>query len=197
MPAPIRLRLRRGEKRALWRLRMSATSPRVWARATALLMLSMGESVAKVAAALSVCVNTITNWKHRWLKCRYFRMADRPRVGRPPDANARYRRMLREAVECGPRAFGYLFTVWSAARLAAHMRTRTRVALSEKQVRVWLRRLGFAYRSPKHTLRSRQNRRAVHTAKLRLKALKKGLSGLLHDSSSGSRMKETFISILI
>jgi transposase len=123
-------------------------------------------------------------------------MADGPRMGRPPNARGRYLKVLKEAVERGPHAYGYLFTVWSAARLAAHMKAKTRIGLSDKQLRVWLQRLGFVYRSPKHTLRSRQNRRHVHAAKLRLEALKKGLSRLLGDSSSGSRMKQTSICIL-
>lgn len=197
MPAPIAIPLTAAERRALWRIRLNARSPRLWARATALIMLSMGELGSHVADVLSVSINTITNWKRRWLQGGCFRLEDAPHTGRPTKATKRYLELLKEAVERGPRAYSYLFTVWSTARLAAHMGRKTHISLSSKRIRVWLKRLGFVFRRPKHTLRSRQNRRKFHAAKARLKALKKGLSASLRATNCGSKTKGTSIFILI
>lgn len=197
MPRPIPLRLSAGQKRKLWNLRLSTQSKRVYARTSGLLMLSSGESATRVAACLGVCVDTVTNWKHRWMGSGYFQIADRPRSGRPPRATAAYRKRLEEAVARGPRAYRYLFTVWSAGRLAAHLQHKTGIALGEKQVRHWLSKIGFAFRRPKHTLRGRQNPREVRAAKKRLDALKKGLSSQIQNSSFSSKTKETSIYILI
>jgi transposase len=197
MPSAIPLRLSAGEKRKLWNLRLSTKSKRVWARTTGLLMLGSGETATKVATCLGVCVDTVTNWKHRWRQSGFFQIADRPKSGRPPRATPVYRKRLEEAVTRGPRAYRYQFTVWSAGRLAAHLYHKTGISLGEKQVRYWLAKLGFAFRRPKHTLRGRQNRGEVRVAKKRLDALKRGLSSLAQSSSSSSKTKETSIYILI
>lgn len=197
MPAPIQITLSRQDKQRLWRLRLGAQSQRVWRRTSALLMLGGGEPVCKVAKYLGTSIGTVTNWKRRWKTGRCFQLADRARSGRPPAANDRYRKLMGEALERGPQRYGYLFTVWSAGRLAAHLKRITKVSLSGKQVRFWLKRLGFVFRRPKHTLRSRQNPRAVQAAKVRLKALKKGLSPFLPNTNFGSRTKQTSIFILI
>lgn len=197
MAQPIALRLSTEEKRRLWNLRLSTQSKRVWLRVTGLLMLAGGESARRVAKHLGVCSDTVTNWKHRWHQGRFFQLGDLPRTGRPARATARYRRALEQAVERGPRSYGYLFTVWSAGRLAAHLKRRTGIDLGRKQVRHWLRKLGFVFRRPKHTLKSRRNPRAVRAAKTRLEALKKGLSTLTPTTSSGTKTRETSIYILI
>ena len=197
MPAPIQITLSKQDKQRLWHLRLGAQSQRVWRRTSALLMLGGGEPVSKVARYFGASIGTVTNWKRRWTTGRFFQLADRSRSGRPPAANDRYRKLLVEAIERGPQRYGYLFTVWSAGRLAAHLKRISKVSLSGKQVRFWLNRLGYVFRRPKHTLRSRQNPRAVQAAKVRLKALKKGLSSLLPSSNFGSKMKQTSIFILI
>jgi hypothetical protein len=90
-------------------------------------------------------------------------------------------------------AFGYGFTVWSIARLAAHLAKCTGIRIC----RDWLRRLvhqnGYRCKRPKHTLR---RKRALHgsradylRAQKRLKTLKKGLSCLRPAMSSGTSMK--------
>lgn len=138
-------------------------------------MLDTEESVSTVARVLSVSINTITHWKHRWLDHRYFRLTDAPHSGRPPKVTRRYQELLKAAVRRGPQAYRYGFTVWSSRRLAAHLEQKTGTRLCAKSVRHWLNRLDFVYRRPKHTLKSRQNRQEVQAAERRLATLKKGL----------------------
>jgi transposase len=177
------------QKHRLVKLRQEAASPRVWGRITAILLLAKGTLDSNVCNALSISRNTLTNWKHRWLQGRYFRLADSARTGRPPKATRRYLRLLRQAVERGPRAYGYIFSVWSAARLAEHLRRRTSIRLGAKRIRELLKKLGFVYRRPKHTLKGRQNRQEVQAAKKHLDALKKGPWPRDPDTNSGLRTR--------
>lgn len=196
MPAAIRLRVTAAQKRFLQRTQATARSRRAWRRATGLLMLSQEQSCLDVARALSTCLNTVSNWKRRWMREGISSLEDKARSGRPPTVTPRYLRCLQDAVKRGPSVFGYLFTVWSSARLAAHLKRKTGLPLGPKQLRKHLKRLGFVYRRPKHTLKSRQNAREVRAAEKHLHALKKGLFTRVPDTNSGSRTKPTSIFIL-
>lgn len=193
MPAPVSIRVSASQKRCLRRILASTESRRTWSRATGLLMLSQGHSCLDVAKVLGICEDTVTNWKRRWIREGAASLQDKPRSGRPLTVTPRYLRLLAQAVERGPHAYGYLFSVWSAARLGAHLKLKTGIPLHANQLRKHLANLGFVYRRPKHTLKGRQNPREVRAAKKHLHALKKGLSVGVLDSSSGSKMKPTSI----
>ncbi len=193
MPAPVSIRVTGSQKRCLRRILASVESRRVWSRATGLLMLAQGQSCLDVAKVLGICEDTVTNWKRRWIREGTASLEDKPRSGRPLTVTPRYLRLLSQAVERGPHAYGYLFSVWSAARLAAHMNLKTGIPLRSNQLRKHLRNLGFVYRRPKHSLKGRQNPREVRAAEKHLHALKKGLSAETPGSSSGSRTKPTSI----
>lgn len=193
MPAPVSIRVTPSQKRCLRRILASTKSRRTWSRATGLLMLSQAQSCLDVAKVLGICEDTVTNWKRRWIREGAASLQDKPRSGRPLTVTPRYLRLLAEAVERGPHAYGYLFSVWSAARLGAHLKLKTGIPLHANQLRKHLANLGFVYRRPKHTLKGRQNPREVRAAQKHIHALKKGLSVGVLDSSSGSKMKPTSI----
>lgn len=193
MPAPVRIKVTASQKRRLRCILASTETRRVWSRATALLMLGQNQSCLDVARVLGVCEDTVTNWKRRWIREGLSSLEDKHRSGRPPTVSARYLRLLSEAVERGPHAYRYLFSVWSAGRLAAHLKAKTGISLRPNQLRKHLKDLGFVYRRPKHSLKGRQDPVAVRAAERHLHALKKGLSGPVLDSSSGSKTKPTSI----
>jgi len=156
-------------------------------------MLAQGKSCQEVAKTLGICVDTITDWKRRWARDGLKSLEDKPRTGRPPTVTRKYLRLLEEAVERGPQVYGYLFSVWSSGRLAAHLERKTDIPLRGRRLRTYLRKLGFVYRRPKHTLKGRQNPQEVRAAEKHLHALKKGLFAQEPDTSSGSRMRPTSI----
>lgn len=197
MPAGVPIKISTAQRQCLRRVQAKAESRRTWSRATGLLMLAHGQSCQDVARSLGVCLNTVTNWKRRWNQGGASQIKDKPGSGHPLTVTPKYLRWLEEAAERGPQAYGYLFTVWSSARLAAHLEKRTRIRIGPKQLRKHLKKLGFVYRRPKHTLKSRQNRREVRAAEKRLHALKKGLVHRAPDSNSGSRTRRTSTFILI
>ena len=172
MPKSINVQVTRAQERRLWQLRCSSSNRRIWARATAILMLAAGAPTAAIMKSLTISQNTLTNWKQRWNNSGIFGLGDGKRSGRPPKANAPYLVELKKAVAKNPTKFGYVFTVWSSARLAVHLRRKTGVQIGPKQVRHLLKKSGFVFGRPKHTLRSRQDPKEVRSVRRRLEALK-------------------------
>jgi transposase len=77
-------------------------------------------------------------------------------------------------VQTPPQQFGYGFSVWSVARLNAHLKKTTRMSFSDERVRRLLREEGFSFQRPKHTMKGKRDEAAYETAQRRLKRLKKG-----------------------
>ena len=72
-----------------------------------------------------------------------------------------------------PQSLGYGFSVWSLARLAAHLKRLTGVSLSDDQLGRVLRAEGFSYQRPKHTMKGKRDETAYERARRALKKLKK------------------------
>lgn len=139
-----------------------------------LLLSAAGESAKAIARITGLSFNSVTNIRRRWKKHRLRSLNDQLRSGRPPRVTAEYRRELRRALRRGPLAFGYVFTVWSVARLSSHLHRLTGIKLSPD----WLRRLvhahGFVIGRPKHTLRGKRDEREYQRTRQRLDRLKRG-----------------------
>src|SRR5687767_10731846 len=122
----LEVRLKPWERRMLNSLRDKPPSPRVGRRATCLLLSADGEPATAIARVTGMSVDAVTDVRRRWRSARMSRgrlrsLLDQRRTGRPPKVTAAYRRELRRALDRGPRPFGYLFTVWSVARLRTHL----------------------------------------------------------------------------
>ena len=187
MPTSIPVHLSVSDKAALQRQFRKARSSRVRDRIVGLLMLAAQVPLAKIAEGLSVTRATLVNWKHRWLERRHFGLADAPRSGRPPEADAAYVKELLRVVQRDPRDSGYAFTRWTAPRLAQYMGEQSDVWLTPQWISELLRMHGFAWRKTKRTIRNLQNRVATKRAQKALRRLKKGLSSREPITNSGSR----------
>src|SRR5687767_10151917 len=133
----LEVRLRPWERRRLRQLRDHAPSPRVAKRAMCLLRSAAGEQATIIARVTGLSLDAVSDIRRRWRKRGLRSLSDRPRRGRPPRASDRYGRELRRALRAGPLSCGYVFTVWSVARLASHLHKRTGIRFSTD----WLRRL--------------------------------------------------------
>ena len=182
----LEVRLKPWESRRLRQLRDHAPSARVVRRAMCLLLSAAGERAADIARVTGLSPDAVTDVRRRWRGRRLRSLADRPRSGRPPVVTAEYRRELRRALRKGPLACGYVFTVWSIARLAAYLRKRTGVAVG----RDWLRRLvlaeGLRVGRPKHTLKGKRDERAYRRTRRRLGRLKRGRRRRARTTSCGT-----------
>ena len=183
------------QRRQLERLRESSVSMRIGRRAMCLLLCAQGESVGEIVHLTGLSRKAITNIKSRWHKRGLRSLEDARRSGRPPRIDSGYCRELKRALARGPVSYGYVQTVWSIARLGAHLEKSTGVRFS----RDWLRRLvhqaGYSCGRPAHTLSGKRLRRDYQKAKKQLNRLKKGLFFLRRTTNCGSRMKASSICI--
>jgi transposase len=113
-------------------------------------------------------------------------LADSARPGRPTRVTAEYRRQLRRALRKGPLVCGYVFTVWSIARLGTYLRERTGIALGVHRLRQLAHAEGFVVGRPKHTLKGKRDEREYRRTRRRLEQLKKGRPKRTRPLSSGS-----------
>jgi transposase len=142
-------------------------------RAMGLQLLHQGMKHQAVADMLAVSVGSIYNWHARWREGGLDALANQPKSGAPRKADESYWQRVGEVVERDPREFGYIFTVWTAERLIAHMATETGIELSVSRFRVMMHAHGYVYRRPKHDLRSLQDPAARAAAETHLDVLKK------------------------
>lgn len=101
------------------------------------------------------------------------------RPGKPPGLTSRatpeYRAALRNALETSPHERGYGFSVWSLARLNAHLKELTHISFSEDQLGRIVHAEGFSFQRPKHTLKGKRDEAAYERAAAKRKTLKKAL----------------------
>ena len=183
---PLTVRLKPWEARRLKLLRDRAGSARGVRRAICLLMSAAGAAAADIARVTGLSANAVTGVRRRWRRRRLRSLVDRTRSGRPPRAYRAYRGELRRALRRGPRACGFVFTVWSVARLAAYLRRRTGVAIGPDRLRRVVRAEGCVVGRPKHTLANKRDPREYRRAARLLGRLKRGPRVRARPSSCGT-----------
>jgi len=93
--------------------------------------------------------------------------------GRVSQATAAYRAALRAAIETPPQDLGYGFSVWSLARLNAHLLKEMGIGFSDDQLGRIMKQEGFSFQRPKHTMKGNRDEAAFQKAGRKLRALKK------------------------
>jgi transposase len=139
-----------------------------------LLLSAAGERAADIARVTGLSAGAVTAIRDRWRRRRLRSVTDKPRSGRPPRVTAAYRRELRRALRKGPLACGYVFTIWSIARLGTYLRKRTGIRLSGDWLRRVVRAEGFVAARPAHTLKGKRDEAEYRRTRRRLEQLKKG-----------------------
>jgi len=163
------------------RLRFSAGDAKVFRNCLIILMsdVEVGRSRNSIAEELGCSPGTVDGVRKRYRDQGIAGLTPRKSTGRPPSVTPQYRAALRKAVETPPQQFGYGFSVWSAARLGAHLKKTTGLAFSDERVRKLLREEGFSVQRPKHTMKGKRDEAAYAAAQAKLKRLKKGRLGKL------------------
>ena len=197
MRTPLPVQVTPDQRRHLEEVRATTTDRRQWKRATVTLMSAAGTSATQLATMLGVTLQTISNWRRRWIERGPFGLKDAPRSGAPKKVTPRYLRLMEEAVQRGPQAYGYVFTTWSVKRLTAHLRRKTKIGMSPHHVRHLLHEAGFVCRRPRHTLKGKRDERQYRRAQKQLEALKRGRGARRLDSSCGTKTRPTSICIRI
>jgi transposase len=133
-------------------LRRRDLAPRQRERLEMVKAAALGQDVAAIARWSGRRPETVCRWLAVYREGGIAALADAPRQGRPPKADARYLAALETAVERAPRSLGLPFDVWTSARLSAYLHQQTGVRIAPGWLRVLLHRQRFACGRPKHTL---------------------------------------------
>lgn len=158
---------------ALDDLRFSTTDASVFRNATIILMTGVGRSKQSIAVDLGCCPATVDNVRQRYRERGIAGLKRRKPPGRKSQATPAYRAALRQLVMTPPQTLGYGFSVWSVARLEAHLRKETGIGFSEDQLRRLLHAEGFSFQRPKHTMKGKRDEAAFLRAQAELETLKK------------------------
>jgi transposase len=142
-------------------LRRRDLAPRVRERLEMVKAAALGQELEQIATWSGRSAGTVRRWLGRFRRGGSAALADAPRPGRPPKADAAYLAALETAVETPPPRLGLPFDVWTSARLSAYLAETTGVRLAPGWVRALLARRRFVSGRPKHTLTHLQDREEV------------------------------------
>jgi transposase len=94
-----------------------------------------GCSLASLAEWAGRSRQTVRFWLRRYRAAGVAGLADAPRSGRPPKADAAYLAAVEPVVQRSPRAVGLAVDVWTSHRLSAYLASTTGVRLSAGRLR--------------------------------------------------------------
>jgi transposase len=133
-------------------LRRRDLTPRMRERLEMVKAAALGQELDEIAHWSGRTPETVRHWLARFRVGGLAALADAPRRGRPPKADAAYLAALATAVATAPRALGLPFDVWTSRRLSAYLTETTGTRIAPGWLRVLLHRERFACGRPKHTL---------------------------------------------
>ena len=152
-------------------------------RATAVHLLHLGHEPPAVAQILSVTVQAIYQWYHRFVQAGVEGLANRPKGHRQAKADAGYRQALEQTLASEPSELGYDFAIWTVERLRDHLARTTGKHLSISRLREIVHEQKYVYRRPKHDLTSLQDGEAKAAAQAQIEELKKAQQTTISHSS--------------
>jgi transposase len=133
-------------------LRRRNLPPRVRERLEMVKAAAMGQGLGAIAQWSGRTPETVQRWLQQFRTGGIAALADAPRRGRPPKADAAYLAALEQAVATSPRTLGLPFDVWTSARLSAYLVAQTGIRVAPGWLRVLLHRQDFACGRAKHML---------------------------------------------
>jgi transposase len=167
------LRISEREWIAVDDVRFKTKDVAVFRNGTIVIMSAAGRTVSSIARELGCSTGTVDNVRSAYRKRGIEGLFPSKSSGRPPRADARYRKVLRETIVTPPGALGYAFSVWSIGRLNAHLAKVTGKRFAEEHLRRMLHQEGFSFQRPKHTMKGKRDEAAYLRAAAQLKTLKK------------------------
>ena len=152
-------------------LRRRDLAPRVRERLEMVKGAALGQDEATIATWVGRTPRTVRRWLRRFAAGGIAALADVPRPGRPPEADAAYLAALEAAVDTPPPALGLPFDVWTSPRLSAYLAERTGARIAPGWLRALLARRRFACGRPKRTLDHLQDPEEVAACEAELAAV--------------------------
>jgi transposase len=155
------------------RVRFTAKSAEVFRNCLIILKSDSRDTIASIAEDLGCSTDTVARVRRLYRKGGVEALKPIKPPGRPAKATPQYIEQMRRAVTTNPLTLGYGFSTWSVARLAAHLAKTTGIRFGTDQLRNLLRRHGFSFQRPKHTMKGKRNEETYEKSKAELIDLKK------------------------
>jgi transposase len=169
---PADLGLDQHDRRRLARAADACPDARTFRRLQAVLLVARGRAVPEVADLTGLKPWAVYAWVRRYLAGRRPEdLADRPRPGRPPAAQAITDARIAREFRRDPLRLGYAATAWTVALLARHLSRAFGCPIAPGTLRRRMRRLGLRWKRPRY----------VYTGKDPHRAQKKGASSAGYD----------------
>lgn len=154
-------------------LRQPTLPPRLRERLEMVKAAGLGADWAEIAAWSGRTARTVRQWLNRFVAGGIAALADAPRAGRPPTADAAYHAALDDLADRDPRSLGLPFDAWTSARLSAYLGEMTGVRITPGWMRVLLAQHRLRCGRPKHTLDHLRDPEAVAACEAVIAAAKK------------------------
>lgn len=135
-----------------------------------LLLCAAGRTPTEIAAALFCSRTSVYRTARAYRRGTLdLGLAHDPAAGAPPVPRCRVslKRSVRALLKRGPSAFGWCRTRWSCATLAAEVKARRGVQVSQETVRRWLHELGYVWKRARHVARDDDPERSSKLARIR------------------------------
>ena len=133
-----------------------------------LLLCAVGRTPTEIAAALfcsrSSVYRTVRAYRRGTLDLGQVSAADAPPA---PVCRASVKRSVLALLKRAPAAYGWCRTRWSCATLAAELKARRGVRVSQETVRRWLHELGYVWKRARHVAKDDDPERAAKLARIR------------------------------
>jgi transposase len=162
---------------ALDDLRFGTDDAAVFRNATIILMSGVGRSKTSIARDLGCSSSTVDHVRRRYRSEGTDGLRPHQPPGRTSRATPAYRAALQTVLRTPPQELGYGFSVWSLARLNAHLARLTGIRFSDDQLGRIVHQEGFSFQRPKHTMKGHCDETAYARAAARLRTLKKSDPG--------------------
>jgi transposase len=169
-------------------LHMPTLSSRLRERLEMVKAAALGWEWEAIAAWSGRSPRTVRHWLTRFTTGGIPALADAPRPGRPPTADATYHAALDDLAERDPRALGLPFDAWTSARLSTYLAETTGVRIAPSWLRTLLIQHRYRCGRPKHTLDHLRDPAAVAACEAEItEAEKKGgeCTGSVRDALPG------------
>ncbi len=159
-------------------LRQRDLPPRLRERLEMVKAVALGHDVESIAAWSGRTPRTVCRWLDRFMQGGIPALADAPRSGRPPVADAGYHAALDGVMDTPPRMLGLPFDAWTSARLSAYLAQTTGTRIAPGWVRMLLVQHRFRCGRPKHTLHHLRVAEAVTACEAAIAEAEKKGSGV-------------------
>jgi len=134
-------------------------------RANIILLNDAGNSAPEIAKMLGITHQTALSWINKYEKDGIDGLKDKEhKIGRPSTLGDRTREALKEFMDKDPQEFGYLQTCWTINLILYHLQTEYYLNPSRSTIKRQLKKLGYRWGRPRHTVVNAQDPEAAAKA---------------------------------